>query len=152
MTVETRPPRSHEEQLEAFRRDLAAMAAELATLRARLDAQQQPRARLSRVDRELLRRLLPAIVGVFGSDPFTSAEVVHHHAPGLRLLFEGWSAGRLGKLLKRGAGVVIDGLIVDRIGTEANAIVWHVVGVLPEFPEATNSTRPFRPPSTPTDP
>ena len=143
MTVETRPPRSHADEIEAFRRELAAHAAELAALKARLDAQQQPRSRLSRADRELLRRILPAIEGVKGSDDFTSAEIVHHDDPRLGVVFDGWSAGRLGKLLKRAAGVVIDGRMVERIGTEANAIIWHLVGL--EFPDATNSDPRVRP-------
>jgi hypothetical protein len=108
---------------------LAALEADVADLK-------QQRSTLTRADRDALARILPAVVGVFGSSAFIASDVVHHTA--LRLVVSG-SARRFGKLLKRATGVIVDGFIVERLATEAHAIVWRIVGV-PEFLEVSNST------------
>jgi hypothetical protein len=85
------------------------------------------RSTLSRVDAEALSRVLPAIVGVLGSDGFLAREAVRFDA--VQLVVPGWKAERLGRLLKTATGIVVDGLMVQRIGEEAHAIVWQIVGV-----------------------
>lgn len=53
----------------------------------RIAVLESQRSKLSLVDREALARILPVIVGVFGSDAFLAAEVIHHESAGLRC---GW--------------------------------------------------------------
>ena len=86
---------------------------------------------LSRADRDALTVILPAIVGHLGSDVFLASELIHAEAAGVRLVLRTWTARRLGRLLKRATGIVVDGFIVERRGTEAGAVLWAVVGVLP---------------------
>ena len=50
--------------------------AELRPLRVLIEQQQTRRPALSRGDRDLLAKLLPAIGGAFGSEPFASRDVL----------------------------------------------------------------------------
>jgi hypothetical protein len=111
--------------------DLAALLRELIdeVRGLRADQAQARRPSLSRVDRVALDRLLPAIAGVLGSEWFLASEAVKHPAPALRLVLQGISAKKLGRLLKRAAGQPIGGYLVTSGGTEAGVILWQVVQV-----------------------
>ena len=87
--------------------------------------------RLSRNDHERLDKLLPAIVGVFGSTPWLVREVIAHESVGLRLVLGGTSARSLGRLLARGCGVPIDGLVIERVTEEDHALLWSVSQIVP---------------------
>jgi hypothetical protein len=116
--------------------------AEFDELRQRVQALEQHRSPLSRTDGATLPRLLPAIVGAIGSTAFVVDELLP--LPAVHMVLPEWTAGRLGKLLKRATGTVIDGLLVERMSTENHAVVWRVVGV-PEFHRSRNSgTSPVR--------
>jgi hypothetical protein len=80
---------------------------------------------LSAADRDRLARVLPAIVGAFGSEPFTSRDLLADAA--VRLTVRPMTAKQIGKLLARAAGVPIEGLIVERDGAELKACLWRVV-------------------------
>jgi hypothetical protein len=75
-------------------------------------------------DVELLGRLLPAIGGYLGSEPFRVWEALID--PAIEAL--AGSAARLGGLLQRAAAddLVIDGLQVERLGRIHNATQWRV--------------------------
>ena len=88
---------------------------------------------VSRADRMVLDRLLPAIGGSIGSELFSSAEIIEHDAVALRLVCAGLPVKQLGRLLRRAADVPVSGYMVQRQGTEAGAVLWRVVQV-PEFP------------------
>jgi hypothetical protein len=106
-----------------------AIEAQLREINAKLDrllARDRPAAPLSRDDRALLRRLLPAVAGVLGSEPFHAAELCEHDAPALRLVCAGLTARRLGRLLRRGADTPIAGYVVKRDGVEAGAVLWQI--------------------------
>jgi hypothetical protein len=113
---------------------------EIRALRAEL-ARQQGQSTLTRADRAVLAKLLPAIGGVFGSEPFLSSEVCEHDEPGLRLVCTGISIRSLGRLLRRAAGVAVDGYMITRVAVEAGAVLWSVRR-LPEFSEGQNSFVP----------
>lgn len=87
-------------------------------------------ATLSRADRERLGRLLPALSGALGSAAVTSREVIAHPSPALRLTVGGLSARSLGRLARRAAGIPINGLVLERAGTEAGAALWCVRAVI----------------------
>ena len=100
-------------------------------------AERRPATSLSRVDRERLARLLPAIGGTLGSEPFNSSEICEHDAAALRLGRAGLTAKQLGRLLRRAVGTPVGGYLVERLGEEAGAVLWRVVQV-PEFLEVEN--------------
>jgi len=83
--------------------------------------------RLSRRDRDVLARLLPAIGGLCGSAPWLVREMFDD--PGVRLVRGDLSAKALGKLLARAAGLAVDGLVIERVGVEDGAILWAVGAV-----------------------
>ena len=83
--------------------DVDALRLELHALRARVDALEAARRRLSRSDHRLLARLLPAIVGTFGSDVFTANDVVTNPAPAIRIVIGDRSTKSVGRLLARAA-------------------------------------------------
>jgi hypothetical protein len=93
----------------------------------RADLRERQATSLSRADRALLARLLPAIGGALGSEPFPSRDLPTA-SPGLRVVLRGVSAKQIGRLLSRAEGVPIDGYIVERCGIEINVTLWRVVG------------------------
>jgi hypothetical protein len=103
----------------------------LADRRARLEAIEHrlSHSTLRREDREALGRILPVLGATFGGDLFLASECITHHAPGLRLVLAGMNARRLGRLLRGGAGVAVDGYMVSASGTEAGAVIWCVYRV-----------------------
>jgi hypothetical protein len=80
---------------------------------------------LARADRRVLSAVLPALVGVVGSEPFTVSEALEHDA--VRLVVGARTAIQMGRLLRRATGVVIDGLVIERVGDEARRVLWRVV-------------------------
>jgi hypothetical protein len=77
---------------------------------------------------DLLRRLLPALAGAFGSDAWCARDAISH--PALKPVLRGWNVRKLGIFLADKAnGVVVDGLMLERIGTEGHVVLWRVIGV-----------------------
>lgn len=86
--------------------------------------------RLSRVDQARLGAILPVVAATVGSAPFLVRELLGLESAGLRLVLAGLSAKALGKLLRRGEGVPVAGLVVEQVGVEAGAMLWKVSEVL----------------------
>ena len=108
---------------------LLRLEARLTAIEAKLDAlleRQRPESSLSRADRETLEKLLPAIVGALGSEPFASRDLPEASA-GVRLVLRGLSVKQIGRLLARAEGVPIDGFVVQRDGVEINVQLWRVL-------------------------
>ena len=112
MQTTTAARETHEQRVE----QLLALQVEL--LRDLLAAVTAPSARhaatLSRADRARLGRLLPAIAGVFGLGPFvardlTDPDLTDPKNQALVLATQGLTPAQLGRVLRRGAGVTIDG-------------------------------------------
>jgi hypothetical protein len=106
----------------------------------RLLAQRRPASTLSREDYTRLARLLPALGGAIGSEPFIASEVIEHDSPAVRVGCRGMNARQLGRLLRRATGQPVAGLVVERLATEAGAVVWRVLRA--EFPENKNPAVP----------
>ena len=87
--------------------------------------------RPSAADRDVLRRLFPAIAGELGSAVFASADLRELAGPRCVLVpLDHWTPKRIGKLLARAAdaGVVVNELRVVRLGGSDRAgQLWHVV-------------------------
>jgi hypothetical protein len=94
-----------------------------------LNLLEQPSSRptLTRADRTLLARLLPALGGVYGPGTFSSRDLVEDAAPAVMPVIRGLSVKSIGKLLSRADGIPIDGLLVRRQGVEGRAMAWQVV-------------------------
>jgi hypothetical protein len=109
--------------------DLARLAAEIADLRARVEVLEAARRpdRLSPGDRERLARILLAIAGARGSETFAVRELAD---PAISIACTGLSPRRLGRLLLRGAGLAIDGHVVERVGEEGGCALWSVHKVI----------------------
>lgn len=84
-----------------------------------------PEPRLTRADRLALQSLLPALYGEYESTPFLARDV--QHSVRLRGVSTGWSSKRLGKLFARAAGVMVQGVYIERHGFEGHAVLWRVV-------------------------
>jgi hypothetical protein len=83
---------------------------------------------LSRADRALLSRLLPAVAGAHGSDPVTARELVDADAAAaVRVVTRGRNARQLGRLFQRAEGQVVDGFVVARAGVELGVVLWRVL-------------------------
>jgi hypothetical protein len=94
----------------------------------RIGALERARCRLSRGDHLALARLLPVIVGVYGSETFTARDLTTDPAAGIRIVVGDRSAKSLGRLLARAAEAgAIDGLLVERAGQQINVTGWRVV-------------------------
>ena len=109
---------------EAIQVTLADVMRELVAIRILLEDRRRP-SPLTRADLGVLTRLLPAIAGAFGSELFTSRDLAAD--AGVRVVLRGLSIKRVGKLLSRGAGIPINGLMVERAGHEINVNLWRVV-------------------------
>ena len=103
---------------------------ELHGLRALL--QDRGPSRLSRADRDRLGAILPVVVASLGSSPFLVRELLHLDSVGLRLVLAGLSGKALGRLLRRGEGQPVNGLVVEQVGVEAGSALWKVSKVLSE--------------------
>ncbi len=85
--------------------------------------------RLSADDRELLARLLPAIGGARGSEPFCTRDIADEH-PELRQIIGKLSIKQLGRLFARAEHIDVDGYLVQRAGVEINVVLWRVVAAV----------------------
>jgi hypothetical protein len=103
---------------------LRELLAEIRMLRADL---QERRPGLSLADRTALARILPAVAGAYGDAAFTSRDLCDDTSPAVRLVVKGLSAKSIGKLLSRGEGFPIDGLLVQRDGLAFNVTAWRIV-------------------------
>jgi hypothetical protein len=81
---------------------------------------------VSRADRDILTKLLPAVGGVFGPELFLTRDVVESDAPAIQLVRGGLTAKTLGKLFRRAAGVPVAGYLITTDGVEAGACLWRV--------------------------
>jgi hypothetical protein len=106
----------------------------------RLLAQRRPASTLSREDYTRLARLLPAVGGQLGSEPFIASEVIEHDSPAVRVAARGLSARQLGRLLRRATGQPVAGLVIERLGSEAGAAIWRLLRA--EFPQDRNPAVP----------
>jgi hypothetical protein len=104
---------------------------ELRQLRAVVERRSQA-SRLARADRDRLARILSAVAAAIGSELFLSGELMEHGSPGLRIVLAGLNTKQLGRLLRRAAGVPVDGFVVERMGVEMHAALWRIVK---EFPD-----------------
>jgi hypothetical protein len=80
---------------------------------------------LTPADRDRLARILPAVVGAWGSEPFASRDLPTD--AGVRVVLRGLSIKQVGKLLSRGADIPINGLMIERAGHEINVTLRHIV-------------------------
>ena len=111
--------------------------ADLRELLTRIDAKldlllQRQRRRvptLTREDRERLARLLPAIGGALGSEPFLARDLFETNKDGLRVVLRGLTTIRIGLLLQRAEGQPVDGYLIERAGVELHTGLWRVVQV-----------------------
>ena len=85
---------------------------------------------MSPADRDRLTQLLPVVAANLGSAPFKTSELIDHPAIGLRLVLGDLSALRLGRLLARADLLPIGNYLVEKIGTEGHAVIWHIVKVV----------------------
>jgi hypothetical protein len=106
-----------------------AVLTELRAIRAALEQQQQRQvSTLSRADRATLERLLPAVAGAYGPETFSARDLADDDRPAVRIVVQGLSVKRLGKLLARADGVAtIAGLTLQRCGVECQATTWRIV-------------------------
>jgi len=89
--------------------EFSAVLARVARLEDRVAILEEQRKPHPPIDpRVLLSKLLPAVAGRFGSDPFTTRELFND--PVFRDLLAPLNAKRTGKLLRKSLGHTIDGL------------------------------------------
>lgn len=91
-----------------------------------LERRQRP-VSLSREDRKGLARLLPAVAGVYGAEPFSARDLAEDDRPAVSIVVGGRSAKLLGKLLSRADGIGVDGLMLQRQGIEYQVTQWSIV-------------------------
>ena len=108
---------------------LAAILEELRGLRA--DLADRKRGRLSLADRALLAAFLPVVAAVVGARAFTVRELVDHarlptEAALLDALAAAGGANKAGRLLKRGNGIEVDGMMAWNVGDDRDGLVWRV--------------------------
>src|SRR6476660_3270757 len=75
-----------------------------------------PEPRLSRQDRLVLQRLLPALHAQYASVPFTVREVLESTT--LRPFCAGRSSKSLGNLFRRAAGIFIHAVMIEKSGAD----------------------------------
>jgi hypothetical protein len=105
---------------------LRELVAEVRGLRAD-QRERRPASSLSRADRAVLARLLPAAGGVFGSEPFLTRDLFESDSAALTLVLRGLNVRQVGRLFRRGEGQAIDGYMIQRDGKELNAILWRIL-------------------------
>ncbi len=86
-----------------------------------------PRPTLRRADRTRLASILPAVTGVFGSEPFATRDLFEQAAPALDIVLAGMNTKSIAQLFSRSAGQDIEGYVVQHAGRELNAKLWRVV-------------------------
>jgi hypothetical protein len=100
---------------------------------------------LCRADLARLGRLLPAIGGALGSAVFLARDLFEHESAALRLVLRGLNAKRVGRLLQRAEGQVVNGHLVERAGVELNTALWRVL----QAPGCPGMRNPGVPPQAP---
>ena len=105
---------------------LRELVTEVRGLRADL-RERRAAASLSRGDRALLARLLPAAGGVFGSEPFLTRDLFESDSAALTLVLRGLNVRQVGRLFRRGEGLAIDAYMIQRDGVELHAILWRIL-------------------------
>lgn len=111
-------------------KDPADIAATQARIEAKLDEILKLLTRqraLSREDLRALARMLPAIGGALGSEPFLARDLIASDNRSVRLVVQGYSSKRLGKLFMRAAGQQVDGYVVEEAGEELRVVLWRVL-------------------------
>jgi hypothetical protein len=104
------------------------LAGQTAILAALERGQKRPPSHLTRADRDRLARMLPAVMGVFGSEErFSSRDLAEDTRPAVRLVVRGLSVKKISKLFGRADGIPINGLMVQKQGEEFQVAVWRVV-------------------------
>jgi hypothetical protein len=103
---------------------LETLIAEIRGLRGDLARDRRPRRALSRADVDRLSRLLPALAGCFGSEPFIVAEAFAQ--PAVRVVTAGLAPPACGQLLQRARGIPIAGYVVTYDATELHRRVWRL--------------------------
>jgi hypothetical protein len=106
---------------------LSEILSELRAIRVALERPQRSASVLTRADRAMLAKMLPAIGGVFGSETFSSRDLAEDTRPAVRLVVRGLSVKQIGKLFSRADGIPIEGLMVRRQGVEFQVTVWQIV-------------------------
>src|SRR5262245_24097901 len=92
-----------------------------------IEAQLNGRRLLSETERAALERLLPALAGRFGSDVFTTRDVLSDVVLRSLVSANGNASQMLGNLFRKAVGVEIDGLMVRRVGQQSHAVLWTIV-------------------------
>jgi hypothetical protein len=96
-------------------------------LRTLVEQRPPPATALSRADREVLERLLPALAVLHpDAELFTSGEIVTHPAPGLKIVRRRLTAKQLGRLFMRAEGLPVGGYKIQKVGTELGVCLWRV--------------------------
>ena len=100
----------------------------LAVLRTLVHIRAADRRALTAGDRRVLATLLPSISRSIGDAVFTSVDLQAHAATDdhLRDALGGISPRRLGKLLARCAGLDLDCVCVQRVGSVREGALWRV--------------------------
>ena len=70
------------------------------------------------------REALPALGGAFGSAPFASRDLLTD--TGVRVVVRGLTVKQIGQLLARSVGTPINGLVIERAGSELSVCLWRV--------------------------
>ena len=98
---------------------------EVLRLRSLVERLLETRRPLSREDMDRLGTILPAVAGAWESESFASRDLATN--AGVRVVLRGLSIKQVGKLLSRGAGIPINGLMIERAGHEINVNLWRIV-------------------------
>ena len=64
---------------------------------------------------------------MYGAETFTARDLTEDDRPAVRLVVRGQSVKRLAKLLARADGLAIDGLMLQRVGLDAQVTTWRIV-------------------------
>jgi len=74
-----------------------------------------------------LARILPALAGVLGSEPFAARDLFEVDSAALVIGLGGLNPKSAAQLFSRGAGQAIEGYVVQRARRELNAQLWRVL-------------------------
>ena len=94
---------------------------EVLRLRSLVERLLETRRPLSREDMDRLGTILPAVAGAWESESFASRDLATN--AGVRVVLRGLSIKQVGKLLSRGAGIPINGLMIE--GPRFPATSWR---------------------------
>jgi hypothetical protein len=106
-----------------------AVLAELRAIRAAIELRDRPVTQLTRADRAVLARLLPAVSGVYGPESFTARDLAEDDRPALRLVVGKRSVKQIAKLLSKAADTPVDSLMLQPQGLEFRVQTYRIVAV-----------------------